>query len=120
MRRLRSNRASIAAAGCVKMIVAPMVRTSCRIGTPFYAIRYFTPKPFTQPPRGEASDGVFYLESMAASRVFRITIEQLDGDSLRPAQKANLDARTRHVRWLGELDALGLKFRRDTVDVTHR
>src|SRR5262245_25949075 len=50
------------------------------------------------------------------SGIFWIPVEQFDRDSLWPAQKANLDSRTRGVRLLRELHTLFSEIRRDGID----
>src|SRR5262245_64168872 len=64
-------------------------------------------------PRGVA-------RQRAASGIFRIAVEQLDGNALRPAQKADLDAGSRRMRLLGELDALLPEIGRDCIDARDR
>src|SRR5664280_1000554 len=54
------------------------------------------------------------------SGVFRIAIQQLDRNALRPAQEADLDARPRRRRLLGELDALLLEVGGNGVDAGNR
>src|SRR5262245_33309074 len=53
---------------------------------------------------------------LAASGIFWITVEQLDRDTLRPAEEANLDPRPWRMWFLGELDALLSEVGRDCID----
>src|SRR5262245_7913096 len=56
----------------------------------------------------------------AASGIFRIAVEQLDGNALRPAQKADLYAGPGRMRLLGELDTLFPEIGRDGIDARNR
>src|SRR4029079_2185848 len=56
----------------------------------------------------------------AASGIFRIAVEQLDRDALRPAQKADLYPGPGRMRLLGELDTLLPEIGRDCIDARNR
>src|SRR5690349_2160468 len=56
----------------------------------------------------------------AASAVFRIAVEQLDGNSLRAPQKADLDPGPRRMRFLREFDAFFFQVGGDGVDSRYR
>src|SRR6185437_13280332 len=71
-------------------------------------------KKFTFSPRLVGS-----LRSLS-SGVFRVAIQQLDRNALRPAQEAYLDTRPRRIRLLGELDTLLLEIGGDDVDIADR
>src|SRR5579871_1221892 len=54
------------------------------------------------------------------SRIFRIALQQLDGDALRAADEADAHAGADGGRLLGERDAFGLDLGGYRVDVLHR
>src|SRR6185437_9104041 len=83
---------------------------------PFYHAR----RRFTRTDLGLNSHTKVLPAAARGSRVFRIAVQQLDRDALRPAQKANLDAWPWRMRLLGELDALLLEIGGDGVDACHR
>src|SRR5690348_13702031 len=60
------------------------------------------------------------IRQIAVSSIFRIAVEQFDRDALRPTQKANLDAGSRRMRLLGELDAFGFEVGGDGINAGDR
>src|SRR6185437_12177903 len=55
-----------------------------------------------------------------SSGVFRVAIQQLDRNALRPAEETYLDTRPRRIRLPGELDTLLLEIGGDDIDIADR
>src|SRR5262249_41037986 len=61
-----------------------------------------------------------FTQRKGASRIFRIAVEQFDGNALGSTQEADLDAGPRRMWLLRELDALLLEIGRDRIDARNR